>query len=113
FGVHHFGPKADAPRSMALGSMLYDVLNQLTIDARLAPYSGSERALLLEHLAHVYDHDLLLLDRGYPCFWLLFLLQAKGIPVADGQSLKAAPVSRLPRAYLHNWPSATSRPPQS
>lgn len=79
FGVHHFGPKADAPRSMALGSMLYDVLNQLTIDARLAPYSGSERDLLMEHLEHVYDHDLLLLDRGYPCFWLLFLLQAKGI----------------------------------
>lgn len=79
FGVHQFGPKADAPRSMALGSMLYDVLNQLTIDARLAPYSGSERDLLMEHLDHVYSHDLLLLDRGYPCFWLLFLLQARGI----------------------------------
>lgn len=63
FGVHHFGPKADAPRSMALGSILYDVLNQLTIDARLAPYSGSERDLLMEHLEHIYDHDLLLLDR--------------------------------------------------
>ncbi|MFY0602227.1 MAG: IS4 family transposase [Cyclobacteriaceae bacterium] len=79
FGVHQFGPHANAPRSMALGSMLYDVLNHLTIDARLAPYSGSERDLLMEHLEHVYDHDLLLLDRGYPCFWLLFLLQAKGI----------------------------------
>lgn len=79
FGEHNFGPKADAPRSMALGSMLYDVLNHLTIDAQLAPYSGSERNLLMEHLEHVYDHDLLLLDRGYPCFWLLFLLQAKQI----------------------------------
>ncbi len=79
FGVYQPGPHSDVSRSMALGSMLYDVLNQLTIDARLARYSGSERDLLVEHLEHVYDHDLLLLDRGYPCFWLLFLLQARKI----------------------------------
>jgi hypothetical protein len=79
FGQHQFGPKADSPRSMAMGSMLYDVLNQITIDAKLAPYSSSERDLLLEHLDKVKSGDMLLLDRGYPCFWLLFLLKAKGI----------------------------------
>jgi hypothetical protein len=31
------------------------------------------------HLKKINKKDLLLLDRGYPCFWLLFLLQAKGI----------------------------------
>jgi hypothetical protein len=79
FGQHNFGPNADSPRSLALGSMLYDVLNHVTIDAEIAPYASSERDLLLKHLEHVTKGDLLLLDRGYPCFWLLFLLMAKGI----------------------------------
>ena len=79
FGVHQFGPKADSPRSLAMGSMLYDVFSQITLDARLAPYASSERDLLMEHLDKVESGDLLLLDRGYPCFWLLFLLKAKGI----------------------------------
>jgi hypothetical protein len=79
FGVHQFGPKADSPRSLAMGSLLYDVLNQITIDSQIAPYASSERDLLMEHLDHVKPGDLLLLDRGYPSFWLLFLMKAKGI----------------------------------
>lgn len=79
FGVHKFGPKADSERSLAMGSMLYDVLNQITIDAQIAPYASSERDLLEAHLDKVKTGDLLLLDRGYPCFWLLFLLKAKGV----------------------------------
>ena len=79
FGQHQFGPNADSPRSLAMGSMLYDVFNQITIDSKLAPYSSSERDLLLQHLDKVKSGDMLLLDRGYPCFWLLFLLKAKGI----------------------------------
>lgn len=85
FGECSFGPKADSPRSMAIGSMLYDVLNQLTIDAQLAPYKNngskkcSEQALLLEHMAKLKPGDLLLLDRGYPSLALFFLLKAKGI----------------------------------
>jgi hypothetical protein len=62
-----------------MASMLYDVLNQITIDAQLAPYASSERDLLMQHLDKIKPGDLLLLDRGYPCFWLLFLLKAKGI----------------------------------
>ena len=68
FGQHHFGPKADSPRSLAMGSMLYDVLNHLTIDAEIAPYASSERDLLATHLDKIKAGDLLLLDRGYPCF---------------------------------------------
>ena len=68
FGQHNFGPKADRPRSMAMGSMLYDVLNQVTIDAQIAPYAASERELLFKQLDKVKKGDLLLLDRGYPCF---------------------------------------------
>jgi len=79
FGQHKFGPKADSPRSLALASQLYDVLNQITIDAQIAPYSESEVDLLSEHMDKIKQGDLLLLDRGYPCFWLLFMLKARGI----------------------------------
>jgi hypothetical protein len=79
FGQHFMGPFADSPKSLALCSMLYDPLNLLTIDARLSPYASSERDLLYQHLAHVKEGDLLLLDRGYPSIALLFLLTAKNI----------------------------------
>jgi hypothetical protein len=79
FGQHRFGPKADSPRSLAIASMLYDVHNHLTIDAQIAPYSASENDLLSKHLEKIESGDLLLLDRGYPCFWLLFMLKARGI----------------------------------
>ena len=79
FGQHNFGPKADSPRSLALGSVLYDVLNQVAIDGQIDRYDSSERDLLLKHLEFTKKGDLLLLDRGYPCFWLLFLLIAKEI----------------------------------
>lgn len=79
FGVHQFGPKADTPRSLAMASLLYDPLNLVTIDSQIAPYAASERDLLVEHLDKINAGDMLLLDRGYPSFWLLFLLKAKGI----------------------------------
>jgi len=79
FGQHGFGPKAESNRSLAIASMLYDVLNQVTIDAQIAPYASSEGDLLVKHLAKVEEGDLLLLDRGYPCFWLLFFLKARKI----------------------------------
>lgn len=79
FGQHQMGPKADSPCSLATGSVLYDCLNLVAIDSQLASYQTSERDLLLHHLAYMKKGDLLLLDRGYPCFWLLFLLAAKKI----------------------------------
>jgi hypothetical protein len=79
FGEHGFGPNADSERSLALGSLLYDCLNLLTLDAQLAPYASSERELLYRHLDKVGRGDLLLLDRGYPSIALLFLLTARGV----------------------------------
>lgn len=79
FGQYEMGPKADNPKCLALASTLYDTLNHITLDAEIAPYKSSEKELLLKHLEKVSSGDLLLLDRGYPSFWLLFLLKAKGI----------------------------------
>lgn len=72
FGECSFGPKADSVRSMGLGSMLYDVLNQISIDAQLAPYKkSSEKVLLEDHMSKLKENDLLLLDRGYPSPFIL------------------------------------------
>jgi len=79
FGQHSFGPKADAPRCLAIASMLYDVLNHVTLDAQIAPYHSSEKELLAQHMPCLKKGDLLLLDRGYPSYALLFLLKAQGI----------------------------------
>lgn len=85
FGECSFGPKADSRRSMAIGSMLYDVLNQITIDAQLAPFKSingkksSEMSLLEKHMQKLKSNDLLLLDRGYPSILLFFKLQAMSV----------------------------------
>jgi hypothetical protein len=79
FGGHGFGSHADSKRSPAIGSLLYDVLNKVTIDSQIAPYSSSESELLRLHPEYVQPGDLLLPDRGYPGFWLLFTLKAGGI----------------------------------
>lgn len=79
FGSHNFGRFADVERSLALASVLYDPINQVTLDAELGPYASDERSYLYKHLAKVEKGDLLLLDRGYPTFELLFSLAGRGI----------------------------------
>jgi hypothetical protein len=76
FGKHLLGSTSKEHRSMAIGSMLYDVLNGIPIDSQIGPYSGSESDLLKEHLPKINAGDLLLMDRGYPSYWLLFLLKS-------------------------------------
>jgi hypothetical protein len=54
-----------------------DPLNIL--DALIAPYQRDERDLLVEHLAALEAGCLLLLDMGYPAFWLFAVLQTRKI----------------------------------
>lgn len=79
FGQHHCGPNADSPCSIATASVMYDCLNLVPIDSQIAPFKTGESKLLLEHLPYVKEGDILVMDRGYPSFWLLFLLTARKI----------------------------------
>jgi hypothetical protein len=80
FGITKFGPYANSPRSVARISLLYDVLNFTTLDGQIGSYNTSERQLLKQHLDKITPGtDLLLLDRGYPSYGLMFELQARGI----------------------------------
>lgn len=75
--VEHFGQwhgRQGAPCPKARVSQLYDVLNHITVDALMTSKDIGERELAAAHCIHLGSDDLLLLDRGYECFWLCKLI---------------------------------------
>lgn len=85
FGEVLTGRNGDTAVSMATCSLLYDVLNQVTLDAQMGPYKNTskkkagESVLLDLHLDKLQHGDLVLLDRGYPSHLLFFKLISKGV----------------------------------
>jgi hypothetical protein len=53
-------------------SVLYDVLNNMALDAKISSSSIGERHLATEHLAHCKENDLILYDRGYPSYEFIY-----------------------------------------
>lgn len=71
----HFGltkNKTETPVVQGRISTLYDVLNCIVIDSTLAPLSQSEKQLAINHLESAVEGDLILYDRGYPSFELMY-----------------------------------------
>ncbi|MEG0505006.1 MAG: transposase, partial [Raoultibacter sp.] len=73
------GAGAKAPTAQA--SFLYDPLNDIIVDAKLAPLSTDERTLAKEHLMALsrltsIKKKLILFDHGYPSSDLIAALQA-------------------------------------
>jgi hypothetical protein len=80
FGEHLVGPKAESKVCMATCSIVYDVLNQVTITSSIGPWSKSELAFVIEdHLEHFKEGDLLLADRYYPSIKLMYTLQERKV----------------------------------
>ena len=72
FGVWH-STKGEKPCPKARASQMFDVLNKVTIDAIISPKSQGELDLAVSHFLKLQPGDLILLDRGYPAFWLFNL----------------------------------------
>ena len=73
----HFGVwngRQGAPSPIARVSQMFDVLNKITVDAVMKPKSLGERELAAQHMLNVMPKDLVLLDRGYPAWWLFNLI---------------------------------------
>jgi len=73
----HFGalvPRQGESCPMARVSQCFDVLNHITIDSIIESRSVGERELARRHFEHIKSGDLVLLDRGYPAFWLFSLI---------------------------------------
>jgi len=66
------------PCPMARVSQIFDVLNDITIDAYIGPKSVGERDAACKHFKHLGANDLLLMDRGYAAFWLFQLIIQTG-----------------------------------
>jgi hypothetical protein len=54
--------------------------SELMLAASLHSTCENERQMLFEHLDRLSSSDLLLLDRGYPCRWLVAVLNQREIP---------------------------------
>jgi len=54
--------------------VMYDVLNKLIIGGKLFSYLTCERSAVMEQVEHAPANSLLTFDRGYPSFWLFYLL---------------------------------------
>lgn len=53
-------------------SVLYDVLNKFVLDGILSPLAEGEVESAIRHLEHAKERDLLIYDRGYPSFRLIY-----------------------------------------
>lgn len=77
----HFGywqPAAGGQCAKARISQMFDVLNKVTVDALIKPKENGERVLAAQHCQSLRADDLILLDRGYPAFWLFMLIRQQG-----------------------------------
>lgn len=92
--ANHHGPQERYPQGRV--SVLYDVLNQLALDPRLAASTVAETELAHEHLAQVQPGDVLLNDRGYTGYrWLVAVRAAHAHFVSRASRGSFAAVQRL------------------
>ncbi len=79
--IDHFGvlkPNKGKACPMGRVSQLFDVLNETTIDAIISPIKVGERELAAQHFLNLLPADLILLDRGYPAYWIFNLIMSQG-----------------------------------
>jgi len=81
FGVIKTGCKSSVESSIARISLLYDVLNCITLDAQFESTYQSECNILKKHISlnKLKSGDILLTDRGYGSNALMYELKHKGI----------------------------------
>jgi hypothetical protein len=96
-------------------SQLYDVLNDVVVDADVLPHDVGERVLAAEHLAATGPTDLMLYDRGYPAFWLFVLHQIEQrhfcarVPATFSNEVKAFLASGARSALIIFTPGSEAR----
>ncbi len=78
--VEEFGRANKQPDAKPLGivSALFDVVNKVVLDRSINPADASENHLAFYHLGRVRQGDLVILDRGYKCLWLMIGIVQKG-----------------------------------
>ena len=98
--AYYGGLGPDRSAATALASLLYDVENDIIVDAKIGPVSGNERDLAEEHLQalvrlEIYEpgRELVIFDRGYPSYEFVKSLQDKQIVY----------VMRTQKGFMREW----------
>jgi len=86
FGVRH--PRQGDACPKARVSQMFDPLNKITVDAIISPKNEGERELAAYHFLNLLPDDLVLLDRGYPAYWLFNLIISQGSDFCAGIQCK-------------------------
>ena len=79
FSRHYFGAKKTVARWMSRVSFLYDVLNNVVIDAQMESFDTSEATLCDQHLGFLRKDDLVIFDRYYASHYLFSVLLHKRV----------------------------------
>jgi hypothetical protein len=77
--AYGMGPRRDGSVVMARLLGLFAVSARQMVHVEIGSYDDGERSLLLRCLAALMPTDLLVLDRGYPAWWLFALFAQRGI----------------------------------
>jgi Transposase DDE domain len=96
------GPNKDGSCVMARCVALYAVAARQWLEMVVGKYEDGERALLLKALDAIQPGDVLVLDRGYPAWWLFAAMTARGVKFCarlEGCGWQAA--QRLLRSAQH------------
>jgi len=81
----HYGSVGRGSKSpTAQGSIMYDVLNDIIVDAAIEPIKVDERTLALRHIEAIKpvnegNDKLIIFDRGYPSFDLIKKMEDEGL----------------------------------
>jgi Transposase DDE domain len=73
------GPVDDGSVAMARCVALFSVASRQWLEMVVGRYDEGERELLLKALDQITPNDVLVLDRGYPAWWLFAALQARNV----------------------------------
>jgi hypothetical protein len=72
--TRHGNQHAGGVRVQALGSVCYDLLNDLALDATLGPQQAEKESIFTSHLQVTVPGDVVALDRGYAAYGVMAFL---------------------------------------
>jgi hypothetical protein len=76
---NYFGASEEAHFPQMITAVLFDVLAKLPINFVRGPFNTPERDLAMELLDDLSPADLLIMDRGFPAYWLFHEIIERGI----------------------------------
>ncbi|MEO5569540.1 MAG: IS4 family transposase [Bacteroidia bacterium] len=80
--IEHFGTQDNQHVSIPMARVvqLQDILNDITVWGKMRPIKESEQAILIRQVSTLYEDSITLLDRAYPGFALIYMMNNQETP---------------------------------